>query len=118
MIRPGSSLSKQKKRVSLLQAKGLADGANAAAGNPGMGLPPGKKTGDSKPNLFEFLEKCDYVGAETILKFEKKAKEERPGGTAMWLAYAGFHNGEYRLALDNYEELLANPRTPENRVVH
>jgi hypothetical protein len=26
------------------------------------------------------LEKGDYVGAITILQFQKKAKEERPGG--------------------------------------
>lgn len=89
MIRPGSSLSKQKKKpAGPLGAGGMGAGVGG----------PTKKTGEvGKPQLAEFLEKCDFVGAITILDFEKKAREERPGGTNMWLAYAAFHNGDYRL---------------------
>lgn len=90
MIRPGTSLSKQKKRASVQAAK----------------VVPGKKTEISKPNLFDYLDRCDYVGAITILQFDRKAKTERAGGTAMWLAYAAFHNGDYRLALETYEDML------------
>ncbi|CAD7948025.1 unnamed protein product [Amoebophrya sp. A25] len=93
MIRPGSSLSKQKKRVSVPAAK-----AN----------PPGKKTELSRPNVHEYLEKCDYVGAMTILSFDKKTGGEN---IPMWLAYAAFHNGDYKVALENYEEIIAKHKS-------
>merc|ERR1719261_370711 len=86
MIRPGTSLTKQKKK---------------AAAPPKVA--PGKKAEAAKPDLQEFLNNCDYTGAITLLEFEKKAKEERPH-LLMWLAYSYFHNGDYKKALDAYTE--------------
>lgn len=88
MIRPGTSLTKQKKK---------------AAAQPKVA--PGKKAEASKPDLQEFLNKCDYVGAITLLEFEKKAREERPH-LLMWLAFSYFHNGDYKKAIDTYDEAL------------
>mmetsp|Transcript_56086 Transcript_56086/g.88899 ORF Transcript_56086/g.88899 Transcript_56086/m.88899 type:complete len:564 (-) Transcript_56086:239-1930(-) len=91
MIRPGSALTKQKKR---------AGGGGTA---PKVAL--GKKAEGQKPDLDEFLDKCDYIGAITLLEFEKVSKTERPH-LLMWLAYSYFHNGDYRKALDAYTEAM------------
>lgn len=88
MIRPGSAVSRQKQKKGAIPK-----------------VAPGKRTEASKPDLQEFLSNCDYTGAITLLEFEKKAKEERPH-IHQWLGYCYFHNGDYRKALDVYEELL------------
>jgi len=90
MIRPGSALTKQKK----------GQKANAAPK-----VAPGKKAEVWKPDLHEFFKNCDYIGAITLLEFEKKAKDERKD-LLMWLAYAYFHNGDYKKAYDSYEEAM------------
>merc|ERR1719326_823902 len=89
MIRPGSALKKGKPKVANLAPK----------------VAPGKKAESQKPDLHEFLDKCDYPGAIVLLEFEKKSKEERPH-LLLWLAYSYFHNGDYRKALDSYTEAL------------
>jgi len=95
MIRPGSSLTKQKRKV----------------GSAAPKVAPGKKAEAQKPDLHEFLDKCDYTGAITLLEFEKKAKEER-GHLLMWLAYSYFHNGDYKKALDCYTEAMKKESDP------
>jgi len=88
MIRPGTSLTKQKgKKAPVVKAA------------------PGKKAEAQKPELKEFLDKGDYVGAITLLEFEKKAKDDRPQ-LLMWLAFSYFHNGDYKKAIDAYDEAL------------
>lgn len=99
MIRPGSALTKQKK-------KPVASAVRVA---------PGKKAESSKPELQNFLDESDYIGAITLLEFEKKAKEERPQ-LQQWLGFCYFHNGDYRKAIDLYDEVLASKDT--DAVVH
>jgi intraflagellar transport protein 56 len=89
MIRPGTSLTKQKAKARAAAPKG----------------PPGKKQDVQKPELQEFLNDCDYVGAITLLEFERKAREERPH-LLSWLAYSYFHNGDYKKAIDTYDDAL------------
>jgi intraflagellar transport protein 56 len=89
MIRPGSALTKGKQRRGAAAPK----------------IAPGKKAEASKPDLQDFLNNCDYVGAITLLEFERKAREERPR-LLMWLAYSYFHNGDYKKSLDIYEEAM------------
>lgn len=88
MIRPGSALTKQKRK---------------AAAAPKVAL--GKKAEAQKPVLEDFLEKCDYTGSITLLEFEKKGKENRDH-LLMWLAYSYFHNGDYKRALETYGEAM------------
>lgn len=88
MIRPGTSLTKQKKKAP-----------------PATKVAPGKKAEAAKPDLQEFLNNCDYLGAITLLEFERKAREERPH-LLTWLAYAYFHNGDYKKAIDTYDDAL------------
>merc|ERR1719311_590053 len=94
MIRPGSAVSRQKQKKGAIPK-----------------VAPGKRTEASKPDLQEFLDNCDYTGAITLLEFEKKAREERPHLHA-WLAYCYFHNGDYRKALEVYEELAKKENDP------
>jgi len=89
MIRPGSALKAQKNK--------------RAAASAASKLAPGKRAEATKPDLQEFLNNCDYVGATTLLEFERKARDERPN-LLMWLAYVYFHNGEYRKALEAYDD--------------
>lgn len=89
MIRPGSTLTKQKQQKRVVAPK----------------VAPGKRAEASKPDLQEFLEECDYTGACTLLEFERKAHEERPH-LLMWLAYCYFHNGDYKKAIDVYDEAM------------
>merc|ERR1719235_2777245 len=91
MIRPGSAVSRQKQKKAAVPK-----------------VAPGKRTEASKPDLQEFLNNCDYTGAITLLEFEKKAKEERPH-IHLWLGFCYFHNGDYRKAVDVYEEMLKPP---------
>jgi len=96
MIRPGSALKAQKnKRVVAPK------------------VAPGKRAEATKPDLQEFLSNCDYVGATTLLEFERKAREERPH-LLMWLAYVYFHNGEYRKALEAYDDAKKKGQRPQH----
>jgi len=86
MLRPGTSLTKQKKKAA----------ATAKVG-------PGRKAEAQKPDLQDFLNKCDYVGAITLLEFERRSGENRDH-LLMWLAFSYFHNGDYQKAIDTYDE--------------
>jgi intraflagellar transport protein 56 len=58
------------------------------------------------PELNDFISQCDFTGAMTLLDFQLRTGEG-DGRTLEWLAYAAFHNGDYKRALDSYDELLA-----------
>ncbi|CEM02602.1 unnamed protein product [Vitrella brassicaformis CCMP3155] len=102
MIRPGSALVKGGKP------------RRTPPGAAGQILTAGKKTDVKKPELLEFIERHDYTGATTLLEFERKAREERPNAL-LWLGYAAFHNGDYRKALDAYDEYLRSPSLHQQR---
>lgn len=89
MNRPGTSLTKQKQKQ------------RAAAPKVAVG----KKAEAARPLLEDFLASCDYVGAITLLEFERKAREDRPH-LLMWLAYCYFHNGDYKKAIDAYDDAM------------
>lgn len=97
MIRPGTSLTKQKQKVRAAPK-----------------IAPGKRAEVSRPELNDFLKNCDYVGAITLLEFERKAREERPH-LLMWLAFSYFHNGDYKKAIDTYDEAL---RKENDQFIH
>ncbi|CAJ1395643.1 unnamed protein product [Effrenium voratum] len=98
MIRPGTSLTKQKQK-------------QRAAPK----VAPGKRAESARPTLEEFLTTCDYVGAITLLEFERKAREDRPR-LLMWLAYSYFHNGDYKKALDAYDDAMRKENNPSIHV--
>ncbi|CAK0882253.1 unnamed protein product [Prorocentrum cordatum] len=85
MIRPGTSLTKQKQRE--LQ----------------------------KPELQDFLKACDYVARPCRPSLSSSStggpRRSRPH-LLMWLAYSLFHNGDYKKAIDVYDEALAEGDDP------
>lgn len=66
-----------------------------------------KAAGKSKlPPLDDFLNVNDFTGAMTLLEFELRTGDG-DAKTLEWLAYAAFHNGDYKRAADCYNRLLA-----------
>jgi len=70
----------------------------------------GSKRADKKkkPKLEEFIQNRDYTGAVILLEFEKQTKEAS-AKSLEWLGYAAFHKGDFKKALDAYNEILAKP---------
>jgi len=99
MIRPGTSLTKQKQKQRQAAPR----------------VAPGKKAEAARPNLEDFLKVGDYVGAVTLLEFERKAREDRPH-LLMWLAYSYFHNGDYKKAIDTYDDAMRKENDPNIHV--
>jgi len=62
---------------------------------------------DKKPKLEDFLRRRDYTGAVCLLEFER-ATGAASSKTLPWLAYAAFHLGDYKKALDIYVDLAPN----------
>ena len=61
-----------------------------------------------KPEMAEYVKSRDYTGAAALLEFNRQAEEGKQEDTLNWLAYCYFHLGEYKKALDAYEEMLRN----------
>eukprot|EP00744_Colponema_vietnamica_P003717 GILI01005648.1.p1 GENE.GILI01005648.1~~GILI01005648.1.p1 ORF type:complete len:301 (+),score=117.83 GILI01005648.1:96-998(+) len=89
MMRPGSALVRGKPKVKAA--------TGAVVGN--------KKTEVKKPQLEDFLKEQNYTGAITLLEFERRTAEQRPN-LLLWLAYCLFHNGDYKKAIDTFDEIL------------
>lgn len=66
------------------------------------------KKGKQKPKLEEFIQNRDYTGAVILLEFQKQTKEVG-SKTLEWLGYAAFHLGDYKKALDAYNDILRKP---------
>jgi len=58
------------------------------------------------PELHDFVDKCDWTGAMTLLEFKRRADDDDEM-TLPWLAYCAFHLGEYAKALELYDEIEA-----------
>lgn len=58
------------------------------------------------PDVSKFLADRDYVGAITILECDRKYSNKNDVRTLMGLAYSYFHNGDYKKAIDTYDELI------------
>lgn len=89
MYRPGSSLSKAKtSKASAAQAGGMAV----------------KPVEHKMPTLEEYIKNRDWVGAIAWLENEKRyffssinSFLDNKVESKLWLAYAYFHNGDYKL---------------------
>lgn len=57
------------------------------------------------PQLQDFLGKCDWTGAMTLLEFQRRA-DDGDEKTLLWMAYCSFHLGDYAKALDVYDEAI------------
>ncbi|CAL6019175.1 Intraflagellar_transport protein IFT56 [Hexamita inflata] len=67
------------------------------------------------PTLMQFIERRDFVGAITLLNFQKKTNTVPTGIHAdLWLAYCYFHNGQHDLAYKIYVELNKQEPLPQD----
>ncbi|CAE7317456.1 Ttc26, partial [Symbiodinium sp. KB8] len=57
------------------------------------------------PQLQDFVGKCDWTGAMTLLEFQRRA-DDGDDKTLLWMAYCSFHLGDYAKALDLYDEAI------------
>ncbi|CAL4138726.1 unnamed protein product, partial [Meganyctiphanes norvegica] len=63
----------------------------------------------SLPKLEDFLNSRDYTGAITLLEFERSSGNS-DDMTDSWIGYCGFHLGDYKRALKEFQNLTK----PEN----
>lgn len=61
-----------------------------------------------------FLKKRDFLAALTILDCDKKYSHRHDIKTFMGIAYCSFHNGDYKKAMDIYDELMKRPDYDRN----
>ena len=64
-----------------------------------------ERNAKKKPNFHDFIAKHDWTGALVLLEHEKANSESKIEDAAEWLAYAAYHLGDYKRALDEYTEL-------------
>uniref|UniRef100_A0A8C9A4Z0 Intraflagellar transport protein 56 n=1 Tax=Prolemur simus TaxID=1328070 RepID=A0A8C9A4Z0_PROSS len=61
-----------------------------------------KKKGRKVPKLEELLSQRDFTGAITLLEFKRHVGEQEED-TNLWIGYCAFHLGDYKRALEEYE---------------
>uniref|UniRef100_A0A8C9QVE4 Intraflagellar transport protein 56 n=1 Tax=Spermophilus dauricus TaxID=99837 RepID=A0A8C9QVE4_SPEDA len=61
-----------------------------------------KKKGRKIPKLEELLSRRDFTGAITLLEFKRHVGEQEED-TNLWIGYCAFHLGDYKRALEEYE---------------
>ncbi|XP_057663392.1 intraflagellar transport protein 56 isoform X2 [Diorhabda carinulata] len=65
----------------------------------------GRNNSKSTSQFEDYLKKRDYTGAVTYLEFKHFPEDKRPI-VEEWLAFCAFHRGDYKKALDIYQNLL------------
>ncbi|KAF5287512.1 hypothetical protein FQA39_LY04140 [Lamprigera yunnana] len=67
------------------------------------------------PQFEEFLTKRDYTGAITLLEFHH---QEDNLEIDLWMAYCAFHLGDYKKALDIYQNVMTLDETLKHLIVN
>ena len=70
-------------------------------------LPNVQRKEQQLPKLQSFIDDNDFVGALTFLELQRSAAFDEK--LLLWLAYAAYHAGEYKKALEAYSELMRSP---------
>ncbi|KAI4888489.1 hypothetical protein NFI96_011220 [Prochilodus magdalenae] len=72
-----------------------------------------RKTKSRKiPRLEDYLSQRDYLGALTLLEFQRNggAAEEN---TDLWIGYCAFHLGDHKRSMEEYRSLTLRPDCPD-----
>ncbi|XP_041942835.1 intraflagellar transport protein 56-like isoform X2 [Alosa sapidissima] len=64
--------------------------------------------GKGSPLVEDYLSERDYVGAITLLEFQRSIGE-RGEDADLWLAYCAFHMGDHKRAMQEYKALTEKP---------
>ncbi|KAF7654445.1 hypothetical protein LDENG_00069740 [Lucifuga dentata] len=70
-----------------------------------------KKNKIKVPRLEEYLQQRDYLGALTLLEFQRDIGEKEENAD-LWIGYCAFHLGDYKRAMKEYKSLTTNPDCP------
>ncbi|KAG7266118.1 hypothetical protein CRUP_028120 [Coryphaenoides rupestris] len=85
----------------------------AVGGDPPAGLNEKKNKNRTKkiPDLEEYLQQRDYLGALTLLEFQRDVGE-REEHADLWMGYGAFHLGDYKRAMEVYKTLSQKAECP------
>uniref|UniRef100_A0A1A8PTT8 Intraflagellar transport protein 56 n=2 Tax=Nothobranchius TaxID=28779 RepID=A0A1A8PTT8_9TELE len=81
------------------------------------GETPGNNGDEKRKNkskvlsLEEYLQQRDYLGALTLLQFQRSTGEKEEHAD-LWLGYCAFHLGDYKRAIEEYKSLTVKPDCP------
>jgi len=89
MFRPGSAVKRKQQQAKVAPAQS-------------------KQKEEKLPDVKDFFKDRDYIGAITLLDCERKYANKHDIKTLITLAYAAFHNGDYKKAMDTYDDLMRN----------
>jgi intraflagellar transport protein 56 len=89
------STARMIRRASGKNLTGASASASAAA-------PKARET--KMPRLEDFVSRCDWTGALTLLDFHRRSGDETED-TLPWIAYCAYHLGDFRKALETYTEI-------------
>uniref|UniRef100_A0A671TIH1 Intraflagellar transport protein 56 n=1 Tax=Sparus aurata TaxID=8175 RepID=A0A671TIH1_SPAAU len=71
-----------------------------------------KKNKTKVPRLEEYLQQRDYLGALTLLEFQRSIGEKEEHAD-LWIGYCAFHLGDYKRAMEVFFSLTSKPECPE-----
>lgn len=85
----------------------------AVGGDPPAGLKENKNQHKARkvPDLEEYLQQRDYLGALTLLEFQRDVGE-REEHADLWMGYCAFHLGDYKRAMEVYKTLSQKAECP------
>uniref|UniRef100_A0A3Q0RLS3 Intraflagellar transport protein 56 n=1 Tax=Amphilophus citrinellus TaxID=61819 RepID=A0A3Q0RLS3_AMPCI len=84
----------------------------AVGGESPMSIGDKKKRNKSKiPRLEEYLQQRDYLGALTLLEFQKNTGEKEEYAD-LWIGYCAFHLGDYKRAMEEYKSMTMKSECP------
>lgn len=70
-----------------------------------------KKNQTKISRLEEYLQQRDYLGALTLLEFQRSIGEIEEHAD-LWIGYCAFHLGDYKKAMEVYKSLTSQPECP------
>lgn len=70
-----------------------------------------KKNKTKVPQLEEYLQQRDYLGALTLLEFQRSIGEKEQHAD-LWIGFCAFHLGDYKRSMEEYKSLTMNPECP------
>ncbi|XP_058493513.1 intraflagellar transport protein 56-like [Solea solea] len=70
-----------------------------------------KKNQTKVPHLKDYLQHRDFLGALTLLEFQRSIGENVKHAD-LWIGYCAFHLGDFKRAMEEYQSLTRDPECP------
>ena len=99
MLRPGSAIKRKSKA-------------------PPAAIALKKQDENKLPDASHFLKLRDFTAALCLLDCDRKYAQRHDLKTFMGIAYCAFHNGDYKRAMEIYDDLLKRPGYDQNLHVY